>query len=939
MLKDQRATTLAAVICELLVAIIVVASGVIQNTTASNSAVPKITDIRLPIALYPEHYNLEIQTYITGSDPAHFKYKGSVKIWMRCDVATDNITLHMKALTIEESSIRFYGDFSGYSGPAYLTWTEDKDRQFLILKLDGKTEVGKRYVVTLDYTAPLKSDLSGLYLSTYKRDGQPVYLATTHFEPTDARKAFPCFDEPAIKSTFNITLVRPSHLISISNMPIIDNSTTFVDGDVTFVKDVYMQTRKMPTYLLAFIVCDFIYSSKITENGLLFRAWSRPEANESTEFALDFGTKALVYYEEFFNISFPLPKQDIIAVPDFPAGAMENWGLIIYREVDMLYTQGVSSEANKERVALVVSHELAHMWFGDLVSPSWWDDLWLNEGFATFVEYLGMDHVHPEWKMFDVLVINELQKALSFDGLVSSHPLYVPVGHPDEITEIFDAVSYSKGASLIRMMRQFVGYKTFRRGMNLYLISKQYDVANHNDLWSALTQQASLDNKRIDVKEVMDTWTLQMNYPLVTVTRDSSLSNTVRVQQQRYLQNYNTSEQGKFLSPFNYTWNIPLTLTTSSELNFEQTDENVYWMWRNESSKLIKLGSLSPYDWIICNTQQNGYYRVNYENSNWLALAQQLKDNHRVIPTINRAQLINDAWNLVRSKFLDLDIAFSIIDYLEKEKEFVPWQAARLELIYVSRMLSSHSIYGSFQKFMQQKLRSSYQSFGLDNTGSSHTEVAARQLIANQACTYEVQECLDAASSQYKKWMENGTFNPIDLNLRSVVYCQAVAAGGAKEWSFALEMYKRTDHPSERKNLLFALSCPTKLWILNSYLRLTLDPNSPVRKQDISVAFTNVADNPYAQTAVWNFFRENYDQLKAIFAGSIRWASVIDSVTKYLSSVFELEELIEFKARHEGNFGSGERAIHQAIEKVQSNVQWVNDSLPVISSWLLSKGF
>ncbi|KAI8743539.1 aminopeptidase N, partial [Biomphalaria glabrata] len=459
-----------------------------QAPTSTTTAKPKITDVRIPTALYPLHYNIELQTYMAGLDPAGFTFKGTVKIWLRCVQPSDNVTLHINVLSVDKTSLRFYGDFSGYRAPVYTSWSEDKDRQFFILKLNGYTEVGKIYIVEMTYTSPLKDDLSGLYLSTYKRNGQPVYLATTQFQPTDARKVFPCFDEPAIKSTFNVTLVRPSNLTSLSNMPIIDNSTTFEEQGITYVKDVYAQTKKMSTYLLAFIVSDFSYTQNTTKNEVLYRAWSRPEVVSSTKYALDVGINILTYFEEFFNVSFPLPKQDMIAIPDFAAGAMENWGLITYRETAMLYTEGVSNEANKERVAIVVSHELAHQWFGDLVTPRWWDDLWLNEGFATFVEYLGVDHVHPEWNIFEKFALSELQDAFSFDGLVSSHPVYVPVGHPDEINEIFDSISYAKGGSIIRMMRHFLGYETFRKGMNLYLTKLQYSDAFHDDLWAALTE-------------------------------------------------------------------------------------------------------------------------------------------------------------------------------------------------------------------------------------------------------------------------------------------------------------------------------------------------------------------------------------------------------------------------------------------------------------------
>ncbi|KAH9512376.1 hypothetical protein Btru_039351 [Bulinus truncatus] len=920
-------------------------SATATTTTTTTTAKPTITDVRIPTDLYPEHYNVEIQTFMVGPDPHNFTFKGYVKIWLKCVVATDNVTLHVNVLTVDPDSIRFYGDFSGYTTPTYSAWIEDKDRQFIILKLSGKTEVGRRYIAEMNYTSPLKDDLNGLYLSSYSRNGQPVYLATTQFQPTDARKAFPCYDEPAIKSTFNITLVRPSHLISISNMPIIDNSTTITEGGITYVKDVYAQTQKMSTYLLAFIVCDFSFTHNTTRNGVLYRAWSRPEAVSSTEYALGVGIKILTYFEDFFNVTFPLPKQDMIAIPDFAAGAMENWGLITYRETAMLYTPGVSNEANKERVAIVVSHELAHQWFGDLVSPRWWDDLWLNEGFASFVEYLGVDYVHPKWKMFDKFALSEIQDAFSFDGLVSSHPLYVPVGHPDEINEIFDSISYAKGASVIRMMRHFLGYETFRKGMNLYLTTKQYDAAFHDDLWEALTEQARRDNKNINVKEIMDTWTLQMNFPVVTVTQVFGSADGIIVQQERYLQNPAAPEQGKYVSPFNYTWNIPLTFTTSLTKNFNQTDENVHWLWRNETSKLIRLAeSLPPNNlntsWIICNVQQNGYYRVHYQVSNWQALARQLKGDHRVIPAINRAQLINDAWNLAKSEMLDIEVAFFIIDYLENEREYVPWQAARLELSYVSRMLAVSSIYGSFQTFMREKLNDSYQYFGLNNTGSSHTEVAARGLIASEACKYGIRECLDAASAQYRRWMETPEVNPIDPNLRPVVYCYAIRAGGAQEWNFGLKMYKESDVATEKVNLLSALSCSNEPWILNNFMQLILEELSPIRKQDALSVISYVTGNVIGRSLAWNFFRGNFIKLKESFGSSFfQWSNLIDAVTRSFNTAFELEELKAFRAIQDGNFGSGERSIIQATEKVESNIKWMKNNYKKISSWLSANGY
>ncbi|KAH9512377.1 hypothetical protein Btru_039352 [Bulinus truncatus] len=918
-----------------------------QTTTTSITLTtpnPRITDVRIPTALYPEHYNVEIQPYLIGPDPQNFTFKGYVKIWLRCNVATDNVTLHIDVLRVDPDSIRFYGDFSGYTTPTYSAWIEDKDRQFIILKLSGKTEIGRNYIVEMNYTSPLKNELNGLYLSSYTKNGQLTYLATTQFQPTHARKAFPCYDEPAIKSTFNITLVRPSHLISLSNMPIINNSTTITEDGVIYVKDVYAKTIKMSTYLLAFIVCDFSFTTNMTENGVVFRTWSRPEAVNSTEYALDVGIKILTYFEKFFNVYYPLSKQDMIAIPDFNGAAMENWGLITYRESALLYTEGVSNAANKENVAYTISHELAHQWFGNLVSPKWWDDLWLNEGFATFIGYLGVDYVHPEWNTFDKFAMREIQVALSADGLVTSHPLFVPVEHPKEINAIFDAISYKKGGSVLRMMRHFLGFETFRKGMTLYLTTRQYDAAFHDDLWEALTEQARRDNKNINVKEVMDTWTLQMNYPLVTVTRASGVSNALTVQQERYLQNPDAPELGKYVSPFNYTWNIPLTFTTSLTKDFNQTDENVHWLWKNETRKLIHFAEPLPVtdsnaSWFICNVHQNGYYRVQYEVSNWLALARQLKTDHSVIPVINRAQLINDAWNLAKLNKLDIE-PFSIIDYLDSERDYIPWQAARQELSYLAWMLSVSPLYGSFQNFMSKKLHNSYQYFELSRAGLSHTEVGARALITHEACRYGIKECLDAASAQYKRWMETPNINSIDPNLRRTIYCSAIRAGGVKEWNFGLEMYKESDVASEKVNLLSALSCSNEPWILNNFMQLTLEEHSPIRKQDALKVVTYVSANTVGRSLAWNFFRGNFNKLKELFGSSFfQWSNLIDAVTRSFNTAFELEELKAFKESQEDNFGSGERSIVQAIEKVESNIQWMDSNSKKISTWLTAHGY
>ncbi|KAJ8311344.1 hypothetical protein KUTeg_010699 [Tegillarca granosa] len=375
---------------------------------------------------------------------------------------------------------------------------------------------------------------------------------------------------------------------------------------------------------------------------------------------------------------------DMIAIPDFSAGAMENWGLITYRETSMLFEPGVSSESNKQRVAVVIAHELAHQWFGDLVTMSWWDDLWLNEGFAAYVEYIGTNHTFPDWRMFEYFV-KDVQSAMEFDGLVTSHPIYVAVSNPDEINEIFDSISYDKGASVLRMMNHFLGDETFRYGVSNYIKNRQYRNAFHDDLWNSLT------NVSIKIK---------------------------------------------------YKWKIPFTYTSKSESNFHPSFSDVKWIDREEQVLAVNVTSD---DWVIANAQMYGYYRVNYDDQNWIKVIEQLKTNHEVIHLINRAQIINDAWALASAGELKMEIALKTIDYLKAEEDYIPWRTADGELSY---------------NYMKNLISPLFTRLGLNNSGSDHMQIYTRSLIVSLACDFGITDCVTESLKLFKEWMNNPNNNP-----------------------------------------------------------------------------------------------------------------------------------------------------------------------------------
>lgn len=383
-------------------------------------------------------------------------------------------------------------------------------------------------------------------------------------------------------------------------------------------------------------------TSNHTKQKIFITCFTTKQVN----YAKYIGPKVLKFYEDYFDIKFPLPKVDMIAIPDFSAGAMENWGLITYRETALLYSPNVSSSSSQHRVASVVAHELAHQWFGNLVTMKWWTDLWLNEGFATYVASLGVDYLHPEWNSFDEESVSNTLSIFQFDALKSSHPVSVPIGDPAEISQIFDKISYDKGSSILRMMHLFLGEETFRKGVSNYLKRHKYGNAQQDDLWNSLTEEAHKNDalpKNITVKQIMNAWTVKTGYPVIMVDRDYK-KGSAEISQKRYL-----SDTVRSREDFETCWWVPLSYTTASELDFNDTHPED-WLACDDNDvavpKTLK-GLPDSDEWVIFNIQLSGLYKVMYDQKNWdLLIAQLSGPDYAKISAGNRAQLIDDALTL-----------------------------------------------------------------------------------------------------------------------------------------------------------------------------------------------------------------------------------------------------------------------------------------------------
>lgn len=874
-----------------------------------------VTDVRLPRSVKPISYELKLIPFIYEN----FTFHGEVSIIFNVTESCHNVTLHAVDLDIVDDSVslsRIVGNSSVNIGRT----TNDSARQFFIVHVDEELQEGQQYAVRMSFTGVLNDLLQGFYRSSYSVDNETRWIAATQFQATDARRTFPCFDEPALKAIFKISLARPNNMSTISNMPKLERSEP-VDGIDNYSWDHYNESLPMSTYLVAFVVSDFDH---ITNKSLSI--WARSSAINQAKFGLQIGPSILEYYEDFFQIKFPLPKIDMIALPDFSAGAMENWGLITYRESVLLYEEGVSTIANLQSIAIVMAHELAHQWFGNLVTPSWWTDLWLNEGFATYLENVGTDAVKPEWRLIDQFVVHDLQNVFALDVLNSSHQISIEVGNPDEINEIFDKISYAKGASIIRMMEHFLSTSVFKNGLTNYLNERKYDSATQDDLWSALTLEAHKQDTlpaNLTVKEIMDTWTLQTGFPVVSVIRNY-LDETASISQSRF------NLERKVLPE---KWWIPITYGTNNLVM------NSTWISPKYDATL---DYIKPENWLLVNVNQTGYYRVNYDSENWLKLTRELLNARTFAKSFdpkNRAQLIDDAMNLASSGYLDYNVALNLTKYLVNERDYVPWRAAFTAFDYIGSMFVRTGHYDRYKKFMTYLLDNVYNDLGFkDGRKDTQLQIYTRKAVLVRACTVGNLGCIGEAVLHFRNWKISpnpDVNNPINPNLKELVYCTAIRVGDQTDWEFAWDRFINSNVGSEREIIMTALGCSRETWILTRYLERAITDGSSIRKQDAFRVFNSVTENTIGQELAFRFLRVNWDRIRKYMGSSILALNgIVKAVTNKLSTRDDVRELKAFALSKASDLGSANRTVQQSIELVQDNIRWMDENFDVIKNWL-----
>ena len=760
-----------------------------------------------------------------------------------------------------------------------------------------------RAVLHLEFTGRLNDKLRGFYRSRYTDDsGQERYLATTQFEATDARRAFPCWDEPAIKATFQVTLVVPSGMVAVSNMPIVSEE----DGGAGRSKVEFAETPVMSTYLLAFVIGDLKAIEQRTPDGTLVRVWGTPGKEEHGRFALDVSVKLLAYFNDYFGVPYPLDKMDHLAIPDFAAGAMENWGAITYRENAILVDPQHSSAETREMVASIVAHEMAHMWFGDLVTMEWWNDLWLNESFASWMGDKAVDQIFPEWQKWAQFVSSETNRGLSLDGLQNSHPIEQEVNNPAEIGQLFDAISYSKGGAVLRMLEHFLGAEAFREGIRRYLTRHQYGNARTRDLWDALGEASGQP-----VSAMMETWVKQTGYPVLDIrTAWSDREVKITAQQSRFVYEHLVEPQ----KSDDTLWHVPLSARLSTS---EQSASAL--MPDREATLRIETGLGAKLDdaWIKVNPDQTGFYRVNYSHDDWARLSSAIQT--LALAPIDRLGVQNDAYALSRAGFLPATQFLALAEAYTGETDTWVWDDLATNLTGLDSHLSNEPYYDGFRSFARRIFQPAGRRMGWDaSPGEGHLDAVVRTTVLSQLGHYGDSGTLMEATRRFAGYLDDQT--SVRPDIREIVLDLAASAGDRSTYDALWDLYESADLEEEKVRCLKAVTQFDDSGLLGESLSRSLSPD--VRVHNTIGIVTGVASNRRGRDLAWEFVKNNWAEFDRRYGEGGFGLMRLVSITQRFSTQEKLGDVRAFFESHPTP--AADRTVRQSLERIRLNIAWLD---------------
>ena len=819
----------------------------------------------------PEHYDLFLD--LNRADKTF-----SGKVTITGEAKTSKISLHQKDLTVEAVEV------AGQARP----FTLDKDNEALYIELEAAGPV----VVTITYTGKITDNMTGIYPSYYTVDGVKKEIISTQFESHFAREAFPSVDEPEAKATFDLALKfdQAEGELALSNMPEIDVENRKATGVWKFET-----TPRMSSYLLAFAAGDMQGITAKTKNGTLVGVYAtkaHPESN--LEFALDIAVRCIEFYEEYYGVKYPIPQSLHVALPDFSAGAMENWGLVTYREIYLLVDEN-STALSRQTVALVVAHELAHQWFGNLVTMKWWDDLWLNESFANMMEYVSVDAIEPSWKIFEDFQTSGAPYALKRDATDGVQSVHVEVKHPDEINTLFDgAIVYAKGSRLMHMLRRWLGDHAFRKGLGAYFEKHQYGNTIGRDLWDALSQASGRD-----VASFMDAWLEQPGYPVVTAKVENDC--LILTQKQFFIGEH--EDKGRLWPvPLNSNWQgLPDTLTT------ERLEIPNYAALAAQNEGALRL-----------NTENTAHYITDYQGE----LLDALLNNLSSLDNISKLQIVQERRLLAESGKISYADLLPVISKLANETSYMVVSAVSQVLEGLNRFVDEGSQTEEDYKALLKVLsQSNFDRLGFEKQeGESDEDEMVRQLIVGNMIKADDETAKAQASQIFDKYRDNLEKLPAAIRLQVLV--NQIKHHESKELTkLYLDLYVASNDGSFKNALSTALSYTKNKESLDELLATWKDKFT-VKPQDLSAWYARFLSRDFTQEAVWTWARENWDWIKAALGGDMSFDSFVISP----AVVFKTEKrLAEYKAFFEPQLDDMaiSRNISMGIKEIAARVELV----------------
>jgi puromycin-sensitive aminopeptidase len=841
-------------------------------------------NFRLPQHVRPRAYDATLSV-----DPSARTFSGAMRIELAVSAPAEEIVLHATGLDIARARLRAGGrDESSEVRLAPASET-------VVLPLGSPLPAG-RATLELAWTGKMTEGLRGLYPAG-------AGIAATQFEAADARRVFPCFDEPGFKASWRLAVEAPRAAQVLSNsLPVKEEEA----GDRRRVQ--FAETPPLPTYLVALVIGGVESHPPVTVRGVPVRTFALPERLALSGFGQDVAVEVLPRLEDYFGVPYAFGKLDQVGLPEFEAGAMENAGLVTYREVALLLDPATASVAQKKRVAEVVTHELAHQWFGNWVTMTWWDDLWLNEAFATWMAFKIVDEWNPAWRVW-LDFAQGRAAAMQLDALRSTHPVRAEVANVAEAGEAFDLITYEKGGAVLRMLEGYLGEERFREGIRIYMRRHAKGNAVADDLWTALGEAS-----REPVVELANAWIRQPGFPLVRVAREGRV---LRLEQARFFSEPAAAAQGDAT-----LWPVPLVVRWGDG---ERTSEQRVLL-RERTAKVPLAGEGDP-AFVLANAGASGFYRVAYDPAGLEALVRNLPRLH----TSERITLLSDEWALVRagergvSSFLDLCAAYA------GEEDYPVLDELVGRLGVVEHRLVAEPDRPLLQRFVAGMFRPQLAATGWEGPPAEPDAVRLRRAAAVRALGLVARdpETVDGTLARLDRWLA-GERSALEPNLHDIAVSIAARRGDGARFDAFRALFASERDPAFRRRYLLALASFEDPALAARGIELAFSEEVPL--QDSASFVGALLVNRTAREPAWARLRADFERLHARLAGA---PMLLRRVVESVGALVERRHLEEAEAFLAGrSIEEARQAIAQTLERLRQDVELREREQRAIGRWL-----